>query len=127
MHLTVACMHTIYTLKTVSISFVIFIPLLIFVTISIAPHSYTVTVTVNASTRLLVPSRRRPDVKLWQCLTLMREVQQISTSRDLAVIVCGDFNRLALLGLRVCIAAPERLICQYSPSPCPELSIVLTN
>ena len=94
-------------LKTISISFIILIPLLVFVNVSIATHSYTVTVTVNASTRLLVPSHLRPDVKLWQCLTLMREVQQISTSRDLAVIVCGDFNRRALLELHVCIAAAE--------------------
>ena len=36
---------------------------------------------------------RRPDVKLWQCLTLMREVEQIAVARDVAVIVCGDFNR----------------------------------
>jgi endonuclease/exonuclease/phosphatase family metal-dependent hydrolase len=38
----------------------------------------------------------RPDVKLWQCLTLMREVEQIAAARDVAVIVCGDFNRWAL-------------------------------
>ena len=35
----------------------------------------------------------RPDVKLWQCMTLMREVEQIAVARDVAVIVCGDFNR----------------------------------
>ena len=102
MHSTVARMHSMHSMRIMrphelskddSYFSHYLNTLTICVTVSIAPHSYTVTVTVNASTRLLVPSHRRPDVKLWQCLTLMREVQQISTSRDLAVIVCGDFNR----------------------------------
>ena len=51
---------------------------------------------------------RRPDVKLWQCLTLMREVEQISAARDVAVIVCGDFNRSVQYNSMQCNALYNR-------------------
>jgi CCR4-NOT transcription complex subunit 6 len=34
----------------------------------------------------------RPDVKLWQSIALMREVENVAVARDVAVLVCGDFN-----------------------------------
>lgn len=34
----------------------------------------------------------RPDVKLWQTMALTNELQQFAMQRDLALIVCGDFN-----------------------------------
>lgn len=34
----------------------------------------------------------RPDVKLWQSMNLMREVTQFIMQRDLALLMCGDFN-----------------------------------
>ena len=34
----------------------------------------------------------RPDVKLWQSMMLMNELQQFAIQRDLALIICGDFN-----------------------------------
>jgi len=34
----------------------------------------------------------RPDVKLWQTMALTNELQQFAIQRDLALIVCGDFN-----------------------------------
>lgn len=33
-----------------------------------------------------------PDVKLWQCLTMIRELEQLVRSRDLPLVICGDFN-----------------------------------
>jgi CCR4-NOT transcription complex subunit 6 len=33
-----------------------------------------------------------PDVKLWQCLSLVRELEQLVLARDLPLVVCGDFN-----------------------------------
>jgi CCR4-NOT transcription complex subunit 6 len=30
-----------------------------------------------------------PDVKLWQCLTLVRELEQLVLHRDLPLIICG--------------------------------------
>lgn len=44
----------------------------------------------------LYSNHTRPDVKLWQAMILMREVEQIAVARDVAVIVCGDFNRLVM-------------------------------
>ncbi len=40
----------------------------------------------------LYSNHQRADVKLWQSVNLMREVQQFITARDLALILCGDFN-----------------------------------
>jgi CCR4-NOT transcription complex subunit 6 len=40
----------------------------------------------------LYSNHARPDVKLWQTMTLMREVEQMALTRDIAVMVCGDFN-----------------------------------
>ncbi len=40
----------------------------------------------------LYSNHQRADVKLWQSVSLMREVQQFITARDLALILCGDFN-----------------------------------
>lgn len=37
---------------------------------------------------------QRPDVKLWQSMTLMRELEQLVTQRDCAMLLCGDFNSL---------------------------------
>lgn len=37
-------------------------------------------------------NQQRPDVKLWQTMNLVREVQQFVSSRDLALMICGDFN-----------------------------------
>lgn len=34
----------------------------------------------------------RPDVKLWQTMALTSELQQFALQRDLALIICGDFN-----------------------------------
>jgi CCR4-NOT transcription complex subunit 6 len=34
----------------------------------------------------------RPDVKLWQSMMLTNELQQFAIQRDLALIICGDFN-----------------------------------
>lgn len=34
----------------------------------------------------------RPDVKLWQSMMLANELQQFAIQRDLALIICGDFN-----------------------------------
>lgn len=35
---------------------------------------------------------QRGDVKLWQTLNLLREIQTFVTARDLALLICGDFN-----------------------------------
>jgi len=35
---------------------------------------------------------QRPDVKLWQTLTLIRELEQFILQRDVALMICGDFN-----------------------------------
>jgi CCR4-NOT transcription complex subunit 6 len=35
---------------------------------------------------------KRPDVKLWQTMMLANELQQFAMQRDLALIICGDFN-----------------------------------
>eukprot|EP01038_Epipyxis_sp_PR26KG_P004098 gene4098-5846_t len=43
----------------------------------------------------LYANHLKPDVKLWQALSLMREIEQLVTSRDLALLMCGDFNSLA--------------------------------
>ena len=40
----------------------------------------------------LYSNHARPDVKLWQSMILMREVEQVAVARDIAVIICGDFN-----------------------------------
>ena len=40
----------------------------------------------------LYSNYQRSDVKLWQTMNLIREVQQFISSRDLALILCGDFN-----------------------------------
>jgi CCR4-NOT transcription complex subunit 6 len=37
-------------------------------------------------------NKTRPDVKLWQSIALMREVESVAVARDVAVLVCGDFN-----------------------------------
>lgn len=37
-------------------------------------------------------NNQHADVKLWQTINLIREVQQFVTSRDLALMICGDFN-----------------------------------
>ena len=40
----------------------------------------------------LYSNHARPDVKLWQSMILMREVENVAVARDIAVIICGDFN-----------------------------------
>eukprot|EP01034_Spumella_vulgaris_P023683 gene23683-29928_t len=40
----------------------------------------------------LYSNHQRADVKLWQSVNLMREVQHFITARDLPLILCGDFN-----------------------------------
>lgn len=37
-------------------------------------------------------NNQQADVKLWQTMNLIREVQQFVTARDLALMICGDFN-----------------------------------
>jgi CCR4-NOT transcription complex subunit 6 len=37
-------------------------------------------------------NQQRADVKLWQSLNLIREVQQFVSTRELALMICGDFN-----------------------------------
>lgn len=40
----------------------------------------------------LYSNHQRPDVKLWQCLTLVKELEQFVMQRDLPLMICGDFN-----------------------------------
>lgn len=40
----------------------------------------------------LYSNHQCPDVKLWQTMTLMRELDQFVHSRDVSLILCGDFN-----------------------------------
>lgn len=40
----------------------------------------------------LYSNHLRPDVKLWQSVSLMREIQMFLASRDYPLILCGDFN-----------------------------------
>ncbi len=40
----------------------------------------------------LYSNHQRPDVKLWQTMNLAREIQSFVSSRDLALLICGDFN-----------------------------------
>lgn len=35
---------------------------------------------------------QRPDVKLWQSLSLLHELEQFVIQRDLTLLLCGDFN-----------------------------------
>ncbi len=37
-------------------------------------------------------NNQRIDVKLWQSYNLIREIQQFVSTRDLALVICGDFN-----------------------------------
>lgn len=55
----------------------------------------------RGSTRLCVANThlysnvQRPDVKLWQALSLLQELEQFVVQRDLALLLCGDLNRYA--------------------------------
>lgn len=40
----------------------------------------------------LYSNHQRPDVKLWQSIQLIREIQQFVASREMALLICGDFN-----------------------------------
>jgi CCR4-NOT transcription complex subunit 6 len=40
----------------------------------------------------LYANKNQPEVKLWQTLALMNEVESFIVERDLALIMCGDFN-----------------------------------
>ncbi len=40
----------------------------------------------------LYSNHQRPDVKLWQTMNLAREIQSFVSTRDLALLICGDFN-----------------------------------
>lgn len=40
----------------------------------------------------ILSNNQLADVKLWQTMNLIREVQQFVTQRDLALMICGDFN-----------------------------------
>lgn len=40
----------------------------------------------------LYSNHQRPDVKLWQTMNLVREIQNFVSTRDLALMICGDFN-----------------------------------
>ena len=40
----------------------------------------------------LYSNHQRPDVKLWQTMNLIREIQSFVSTRDLALLICGDFN-----------------------------------
>lgn len=37
----------------------------------------------------LYSNKDYPDVKLWQCLTLIRELEQLVLHRDLPLVICG--------------------------------------
>jgi len=58
----------------------------------------------------LYSNKDYPDVKLWQCLSLVRELEQLVLSRDLPLVVCGDFNSVpssAVYDLLAHHAVPE--------------------
>lgn len=40
----------------------------------------------------LYANHTRPDVKLWQSYTLMKELEQFVVHQELALLICGDFN-----------------------------------
>lgn len=40
----------------------------------------------------LYSNHQRPDVKLWQTMTLMTEIERIVVPRDIPLVLCGDFN-----------------------------------
>lgn len=40
----------------------------------------------------LYSNHQRSDVKLWQTLTLISEIEQYIVSRDIPLLLCGDFN-----------------------------------
>eukprot|EP00981_Chlorochromonas_danica_P000134 scaffold38_cov130-Ochromonas_danica.AAC.1 len=40
----------------------------------------------------LYSNYQRADVKLWQTVNLLREIQSFVVMRDLALMICGDFN-----------------------------------
>ena len=40
----------------------------------------------------LYSNHTRPEIKLWQTLTLLREIEHFVLQQELALIICGDFN-----------------------------------
>lgn len=40
----------------------------------------------------LYSNHTRPAIKLWQTVTLLKEIEQFVLSQDLALMICGDFN-----------------------------------
>jgi mRNA deadenylase 3'-5' endonuclease subunit Ccr4 len=40
----------------------------------------------------LYSNHMRPEIKLWQTYTLLREIEDFILNQDLALIICGDFN-----------------------------------
>jgi CCR4-NOT transcription complex subunit 6 len=58
----------------------------------------------------LYSNKEYPDVKLWQCLSFVRELEQLVLSRDLPLVICGDFNSVpssAVYGLLAHHGVPE--------------------
>ena len=47
---------------------------------------------VAVATTHLYSNKDYPDVKLWQCLSMVRELEQLVLARDLPLVMCGDFN-----------------------------------
>jgi hypothetical protein len=40
----------------------------------------------------LYSNHTRPAIKLWQTVTLLKEIEQFILSQDMALMICGDFN-----------------------------------
>jgi hypothetical protein len=50
----------------------------------------------------LYSNHTRPAIKLWQTITLLKEIEPFILSQDMALVVCGDFN-----------SEPESAVYQY--------------
>ena len=53
----------------------------------------------------LYSNHMRPEIKLWQSYTLLREIEDYILNQELALIICGDFN-----------SEPESAVYQYMSS-----------
>lgn len=50
----------------------------------------------------LYSNHTRPAIKLWQTITLLKEIEPFILSQDMALVMCGDFN-----------SEPESAVYQY--------------
>lgn len=55
------------------------------------PHSRSASRICMVNTHLY-SNHTRPAIKLWQTITLLKEIEQFVLSQDLAMMICGDFN-----------------------------------